>query len=171
MIVVVVWFCRSSSLAFLISSYLIILILMHHFLLHWVICLGGYLFVHLPVFFEKHLTFCVFLSVPHLVDNYAKIVDERVRNLMCDRTLPSRLVSYIMNSWFSEVILIKLSLRLSRVFDFSKAFGWLFLRLKQTIIVPTPLEGGGTIYSIGFFLFSHFWPIDIFIVESWDWYH
>ena len=37
--------------------------------------------------------FWVFLSVPHLVDNYAKIVDERGRNLMCDRTLPSRLVS------------------------------------------------------------------------------
>ena len=24
-------------------------------------------------------------------------------------------------------------------------------------IVPTPLEGGGTIYSTGFFLFSQFW--------------
>ena len=35
----------------------------------------------------------VFLSVPHLVDNYAKIVDERGRNFMCHRTLPSRLVS------------------------------------------------------------------------------
>ena len=36
----------------------------------------------------------------------------------------------------------------------------------NTIIVPTPLEGGGTIYSNGFFLFSQFSPIDIFIVES-----
>ena len=36
--------------------------------------------------------FWVFLSVPHLVDNYAKIVVERGRNLMCHRTLPSRLV-------------------------------------------------------------------------------
>ena len=36
--------------------------------------------------------FWVFLSVPHLVDNYAKIVDGRGRNLMCHRTLPSRLV-------------------------------------------------------------------------------
>ena len=36
----------------------------------------------------------------------------------------------------------------------------------QWLIVPTPLEGGGTIYSTGFFLFSQFWPIDIFIVES-----
>ena len=36
--------------------------------------------------------FWVFLSVPHLVDNYAKIVDGRGRNLMCHCTLPSRLV-------------------------------------------------------------------------------
>ena len=36
--------------------------------------------------------FWVFLSVPHLVDNYAKIVDGWGRNLMCHRTLPSRLV-------------------------------------------------------------------------------
>ena len=40
---------------------------------------------------------CVVLSVPHLVDNYAKIVDERGRNLMCERTLPSRLVWFIHN--------------------------------------------------------------------------
>ena len=33
-----------------------------------------------------------FPSVSHLVDNYAKIVDERGRKLMCDRTIPSRLV-------------------------------------------------------------------------------
>ena len=36
--------------------------------------------------------FWVLLSVPHLVDNYAKFVDGRGRNLMCHRTLPSRLV-------------------------------------------------------------------------------
>ena len=29
-----------------------------------------------------------------------------------------------------------------------------------------PLEGGGTIYSNGFFLFREFSPIEIFIVES-----
>ena len=40
------------------------------------------------------MIFCVFPSVPHLVDNYAKIVDERGRNFMCDRTLPSRLVYF-----------------------------------------------------------------------------
>ena len=33
--------------------------------------------------FENYLNFCVFLSVLHLVDNYAKIVDERGRKLMC----------------------------------------------------------------------------------------
>ena len=32
-----------------------------------------------------------FLSLHHLVDNYAKIVDERGRNMMCVRTLPSLL--------------------------------------------------------------------------------
>ena len=41
-------------------------------------------------FFEKYLNFFfVFPSVSHLVDNYTKIVDERGRNLMCDRKLPS----------------------------------------------------------------------------------
>ena len=34
--------------------------LMHHFLIHWVICFGGYLFVYTPVFFEKKLNFCFF---------------------------------------------------------------------------------------------------------------
>ena len=29
-----------------------------------------------------------------------------------------------------------------------------------------PLEGGGTIYSNGVFLFREFSPLDIFIVES-----
>ena len=35
-----------------------------------------------------------FFYLLDLVDNYAKIVDERGRNLMCDRTLPSLLVEY-----------------------------------------------------------------------------
>ena len=61
MIVVVVWFCRSSSLTFLISAYLIIL--MHQFLLHWVFCFGGCLFVHTPVFFWKLLEFFVFFHL------------------------------------------------------------------------------------------------------------
>ena len=38
-------------------------------------------------------------------------------------------------------------------------------------IVPTPLEGGGAIYSNGFFLFRQFWSIDILIVGSCAWYH
>ena len=104
MFVVVVWFCRSCSLAFLISAYLINL--MHHFLLHWLICFGGYLFVHTPIFFLKNTwTFCVFLSVPHLVDNYAKIADERGRNLMCDRTLPSRLVAFTSATQWQKLII------------------------------------------------------------------
>ena len=43
-------------------------------------------------FLKNTWIFCVFLSVPLLVDNYARIVDEWGRNLMCNRTLPSRLV-------------------------------------------------------------------------------
>ena len=76
---------------------------MNQFLLHLVICFGGYLIVHTE-FFEKDglfwdsqkNNFWVFLSVPHLVDNYVKIVDGRGRNLMCHRTLPSRLVSNLL---------------------------------------------------------------------------
>ena len=45
-------------------------------------------------YFEKYLNFWVFLSVPHLVDNFAKIVDKRGRNLICGCTLPSLLVSF-----------------------------------------------------------------------------
>ena len=47
-------------------------------------------------FFEKYLNYWGFLSVPHLVDNFSKIVDERGRNLMCNRVLPSLLVYYVM---------------------------------------------------------------------------
>ena len=53
-VVVVVWFCCSSWLAFLILTYY--RNLMHQFLLHWVICFGGYLLVHTE-FFEKDLGF------------------------------------------------------------------------------------------------------------------
>ena len=74
MSVVVIWFCCSSWLAFLVLAYLINLI--HHVLVHWVICFGSYLFFHTPFFLEKYLNFCGFLSVPHFVDNYAKIKDE-----------------------------------------------------------------------------------------------
>ena len=58
MFAVVVWFCRSSSLAFLISAYLINLI--YRFLLHWVICFGGYLFVHTPIFLKNTWIFMFF---------------------------------------------------------------------------------------------------------------
>ena len=45
------------------------------------------LFVH--ILFEKYLSFCGFSTVSHLVDIYAKKVDEGGRNFMCKRTLPS----------------------------------------------------------------------------------
>ena len=35
---------------------------------------------------------CYFFSYPHLVDNQMKNVDERGRNFMCERTLPSLIV-------------------------------------------------------------------------------
>ena len=47
----------------------------------------------------------------------------------------------------------------------------IFNKFLVFIIVPTPLVGGGTIYSNWFFLFSQFWPIDIFVVEKCEWYH
>ena len=46
------------------------------------------------------------------------------------------------------------------------AFNCFKLDIFGNIIVPTPLERGGNIYSNGFFLFRQFLPIDIFIVES-----
>ena len=43
---------------------------------------------------------------------------------------------------------------------------------KARIIVPTPSYGGEELYTqMGFFLFSEFSPIDIFIVETYEWYH
>ena len=45
------------------------------------------------------------LSVPYLVDNYAKILDGRGRNLMCHRTLLSRLVTVIIKRRQEEVAL------------------------------------------------------------------
>ena len=54
-VVVVVWFCPSSSLAFLISALLVKF--NASFLTPLSFYFGGYLFVHTPVFFEKYLTF------------------------------------------------------------------------------------------------------------------
>ena len=64
----------------------------------WRLSYGSY-----TIFFEKYLgflvflgfpkdNFWVFLSIPHLVDNYAKIVVGWGQNFMCHRTLPGRLV-------------------------------------------------------------------------------
>ena len=129
-VVVVVWFCRSSSLAFLISAYLINFI--NHFLLHWVVCFGGYLSVHTKVFLKNTWIFCVFLSVPHLVDNYAKIVAERGLNLMCDRTLPSCLVPKKHRKGFrtdSETDQVTDTKQLTVKFECIRIFQTIFLRL------------------------------------------
>ena len=49
------------------------------------------IFFFIRQFFEKYLNF--FRSV-HLVENYSKNVDERGRNFICERTLPSLLVFF-----------------------------------------------------------------------------
>ena len=89
--------------------------LTHPFLLHWVICFGGYLFVQTPVFVNNTWIFCVFPSVPYLVDNYAKIVDEGVGTLFaiahyraalfCLKTnLDMEMISAEMiNSWYTVI--------------------------------------------------------------------
>ena len=66
---------------------------MHHFYATELFALDA-IFRFIQFFFEKYLNFWVFLSVLHLVDNYAEIVDEQGRNLMCDRTLPILLVRF-----------------------------------------------------------------------------
>ena len=57
-VVIVVWFCCSSRLAFLIMADLINL--MRNFLLHWVICHACDFFVHTHFLLKN--------TVPHLVD-------------------------------------------------------------------------------------------------------
>ena len=99
-VVVVVWFCCSFWPAFLILTYYSNL--MHQFLLHWVICFGGYLIVHTE-FFEKDLGFFGirkkiifgFFYLFLIWSPIHKIVDGRGRNLMCHCTLPSRLVEHL----------------------------------------------------------------------------
>ena len=46
------------------------------------------------IVFENYLKKTEILSVVHLVDIYAKNLDERGRNFMCERTLPSLLVNF-----------------------------------------------------------------------------
>ena len=52
------------------------------------------IFLSIHQFFEKYLNFlrAFYLLVDNLVDNYAKNVDDRGRNFMCERTLPGLLV-------------------------------------------------------------------------------
>ena len=82
-VVIIVWFCCLSWIVFLIMTDFINL--MRHFSLHWVFCVGD------DVFVDAH--FVLRNTLPHLVDNYTKNMDELGRNFMCERTLPSLLVS------------------------------------------------------------------------------
>ena len=51
------------------------------------------IFMFVYIFFEKYFNFGVFfLSVPHLVDIYARNAHEWGRNFMCKRILPSLIV-------------------------------------------------------------------------------
>ena len=56
------------------------------------------------------MSFWIFY-VPHIADNPASIVDERGRNLMCDRTLPSRLV-FIKGRLNVDCAMLHVSIRL-----------------------------------------------------------
>ena len=60
------------------------------------------------------------------------------------------------------------NLKLSLINEMSPPFPWeLTFNL---FFVPTPLVGGGTIYSNGFFLFRQFWPIDMLTIEKCERY-
>ena len=124
--VVVVCFWRSSWLAFLILTYYIKL--MHQFLtplsyLLWRLSYRSYRIFWKRLFAKNN--FWVFLSVPHLLDNYAKIVDGRGRNFMCHRTLPSRLVCYMILLWFSRISDMILTCS-PRILDVHNFF-WLYM--------------------------------------------
>ena len=68
-------FCISSSPAFLLMAERINLTL--RFLLLRIICVGGDLLVHTPIFSKYPLVFGFFLSFPQLIDNYAKSARSR----------------------------------------------------------------------------------------------
>ena len=59
----------------------------------------------------------------------------------------------------------KVLVRNDNTYDFKKRS---FRKSHSSFVVncSDPLEGGGTIYSNGFFLFREFSPLDIFIAES-----
>ena len=50
------------------------------------------------IFFEKYVNFWVFLSVPHLVDNYAKNMDDRGGTLFA--------IAHYAASWFRIIFKI-----------------------------------------------------------------
>ena len=106
-VVIVVWFCCSSRLAFLIKNDLIIL--MRHFCYSNELFTSAAIFVHTH-FFEKCLNFWGCLSVPHLIDIYARNLDGRGRIFVCNSTLLSLLVQLqIQFTRFDVLVLLKYS--------------------------------------------------------------
>ena len=77
-------------------------------------------------FFKNTWIFGGFLSVPHLVDKYAKIVDEQGRNFMCDHTLPT----FRAHNWSSLYLM-------SHFKPFSTVLKIKFLKVKRTYLQRT----------------------------------
>ena len=183
--VVVVCFWRSSWLAFLILTYYIKL--MHQFLtplsyLLWRLSYRSYRIFWKRLFAKNN--FWVFLSVPHLLDNYAKIVDGRGRNFMCHRTLPSRLVHLHnlvlicpISTWivFRILALVKVLFALP-IFDmlpFTSPTELFWLQLFRSSPTPFGIEGsgpGGRQIFFFFFpknnLFTPFWNLKKTLLHS-----
>ena len=142
--------------------------LMQQFLLHWVICVGGKFCCY--TIFEKKLNFWCFLSVPHLVDIYAKNVDERGRNFMCERTLTSLLVQFSSQvDLFSRVSDEKLFCCRTAGNAAVASMGWV-----SSVISVLFSRNGWRVSSLSIrdliiscFLSVHLWPVGCFFYW-WD---
>ena len=85
---------------------------MHHFYATELYALEA-IFPFIRIFFLEIFEFWGFLSVPHLVENYAKIVDERGRNFMCDRTfITLRLLLLMHRLWYQASFVLSIGLSL-----------------------------------------------------------
>ena len=87
---VIVWFCISSSLAFLLMA--VRINLMRRFLLCQIICVAGDPLVRKP-FFWKIFQFLSCFICSAFDRQLCQKCDERGRNFMCERTLPSLLLN------------------------------------------------------------------------------
>ena len=106
-VVVVVWFCCLSWLAFSILAYL--MNLMHHFFYSTELFALEAMFSFIHQFFLNNWIFGFFFICSSFGRQFAKTVDERVRNLMCNRTLPSLLVAFYYD-YVRRIVSIKLML-------------------------------------------------------------